>query len=471
MTEPVLKVQRVSKRYARDLRRAQRYGVSDILREVVPGRSGDRDLRDSEFWAVKDVSLELCPGEAVGIVGRNGAGKSTLLRMIAGITKPDDGSVVADRRVGSLLDPNAGFDPILTGRENLEAVYALWRGQRADQTVIDEVIAYAGLAGVAGTPVRTYSQGMRMRLGFSLMIHLDPDILLIDEALAVGDTAFQLRCLEQLRSYCRSGGALLFVSHSLWLFQHMAERGVHLAEGSIAVEGPPHKVSNSYLEELQSGSWVDSGGGPELLDRERVPVATEDHSTSLVRGTDQLSAALDRPVRITRVSLMAPTGGLACNDGPAVLELDLDAREDIPAAEAGFTLWTGDSSVCVLAGLSEKVSGGLTDGTFALAAGRTVVRFRTDALPLTAGRYLAKAAVYEMVTGGVVGMHGYEDVPTPFEVLHRDGSTVADGPADVSASQSRLPPLRTLRAEWSEQPAGGREGATPALPRSHHGPG
>jgi ABC-type glutathione transport system ATPase component len=373
--------------------------------------------------------------------------------VVAGISRPDRGRVAARRRIGALLDPNAGFDPVLTGRENLDVAYTLATGHRPSPEVVDAVVAYADLAAVMDAPLRTYSKGMRLRLSFSLMIHADPDVLLIDEALAVGDTGFQLRCLEQLAAYCRAGGAVLFVSHSLWLFQHLATRGIHLVEGRVAADGAPHDVADRYLADLQGGSWVDVGDAPDVLERERAMAApppgpppegegggaAADDAAGPAPGVDVVDPLAQRPVRIRRVTVegvdAAPHAG-----EPALLEVEVEATEPIGAAEWAFTVWTADNSVCVVGDLSRDVAGGSATGDFDLPVGTTVLRYRTAELPLAPGRYVVKVAIYDGDTGDVAALHGYEDAPTWFEVT---------GAADGAAAAAGLRPLRTIGAEWS----------------------
>lgn len=452
--EESLEVRGVSKSYTRDLRRSQRNGVAAIVSELRPRRSDREELRPGEFWAVRDVSFQVARGEALGIVGRNGAGKSTLLRMVAGIAQPTTGEVVRRGTVGTLLDPNAGFNPVLTGRENVEVAFALLGGGRPDRAMVDDIVGYAGVEGAVDHPVRTYSQGMRMRLGFSVMVHVDPDVLVIDEALAVGDTAFQLRCLEHLHSYCRSGGTVIFASHSMWLFQHLATTGLHLEAGSLACAGDPADVADHYVADLQRGSWIDADGGPDIMDRERVmrrpDRAVDDAEPGQDGGigndggtaTTKVNA---RPVRFVRIDVGGPGEEGPVTGAPFSLRFDLASAEAFDDVELAFALWTADLSICVVANRSHDVVGASGADTFSMAVGAMSVWCALDHLPLTPGRYAVRAAVYDGPTSDVLGMVGYEEAPASwFEVKSADA---LHGGSGSPATASRLRPLRLIDVE------------------------
>jgi lipopolysaccharide transport system ATP-binding protein len=209
----VVDVTGLSKKYSKNLRMSLKYGVMDIISEIFGG-SGDIDrLRPSEFWALKDVNFKVRKGECLAIAGRNGAGKSTLLKIICGIIRPTSGQTIARGRIGSMIELQAGFNPVLTGRENLFV-----NGQIIGMSVKeikskqDNIIAFAELEDFIDSPVRNYSSGMTARLGFSIATHFEPDLLILDEVLAVGDTQFRKKSfakIEELKSKC----AVVFVSH------------------------------------------------------------------------------------------------------------------------------------------------------------------------------------------------------------------------------------------------------------------
>ena len=213
---------------------------------VLRGRTRPQDV-----LALDGVSLAIEPGEAVGLVGRNGSGKSTLLRLIAGIIKPSSGRVAVDGRIGSLLELGAGFHPDFSGRENVflnGAIYGLKRAQIRER--FDEIVAFAELEQAIDRPVRTYSSGMYMRLGFAIAAHLDADILLLDEVFAVGDEAFQRKCFGKVFEFKQRGGTIVFVSHDATQVERLCERAVLLREGKLEFDGPTHDAIVRYRSVL-----------------------------------------------------------------------------------------------------------------------------------------------------------------------------------------------------------------------------
>ncbi len=200
---------------------------------------------------MRDVDLEIAPGEAYGIVGRNGSGKSTLLKLLAGIYAPSEGTIAAGGRVGSLLEVGAGFHPEFTGVENVflsAAVYGIPRRRVAE--ALPSIMDFAELEGFADAPVKTYSSGMYTRLGFSVAMHMQPDILLLDEVLAVGDEAFQQKCFARVWEYRRSGGTLVFVSHDPVAVERLCDRAILLEHGRAVAQGTPDEVLREYHRRL-----------------------------------------------------------------------------------------------------------------------------------------------------------------------------------------------------------------------------
>lgn len=199
-------------------------------------------------WALRDVSFSLEPGTALGIVGMNGAGKSTLLKLLTRITEPSEGSATIRGRVSSLLEVGTGFHPELTGRENIFVNGILLGMSRSDiARKLDEIIAFSGIETFIDTPVKRYSSGMQLRLAFSVAAHLEPDIVLIDEVLAVGDIVFQERCVEKMHDMSRHGQTLLYVSHNLPSVANLCDRAIILEKGRLVSEGPAAEVVENYL--------------------------------------------------------------------------------------------------------------------------------------------------------------------------------------------------------------------------------
>jgi lipopolysaccharide transport system ATP-binding protein len=253
-TEVVISIENVSKKFCRDLKRSLFYGIQDIATELVGGRRKSDTLRTKEFWALKDVSFQLRRGEALGLVGSNGAGKSTLLRIISGLIKPDTGSLKVRGRVAPLIALGAGFNPILTGRENIYAnMSVLGLSTKEIEERFQDVIEFAGIADAIDAPVQTYSSGMAARLGFACAVYIEPDILLIDEVLAVGDISFRMKCYQRLAKLRENGTAFILVSHNPHVVLNVCESSIYLQKGKLITSGETEAVIRKYEEDLSLG--------------------------------------------------------------------------------------------------------------------------------------------------------------------------------------------------------------------------
>ncbi|MBE9166957.1 ATP-binding cassette domain-containing protein [Pleurocapsales cyanobacterium LEGE 06147] len=269
-SEVVLSVSGVSKKFCRDLKRSLFYGVRDIAGELVGLREKSETLRAKEFWALKDVSFELRRGEALGLVGKNGSGKSTLLRIIAGLIKPDTGSVKVKGRIAPLIALGAGFNPILTGRENVYAnMSILGLSKKEINERFDEVIEFAEIGDAIDAPVQTYSSGMAARLGFASAIHTEPDILLIDEVLAVGDIKFQSKCHRKLSELRQQGTSFILVSHNSQIVLGVCDIAVYLCKGQQLQFGDIYSVIFQYERDLFPNNYEQELGT--LSRPEKIP--------------------------------------------------------------------------------------------------------------------------------------------------------------------------------------------------------
>jgi lipopolysaccharide transport system ATP-binding protein len=250
-SDSILSVQNVSKKFCRNLKRSYVYGLQDIFSEVVgKARKSDR-LRDQEFWAVRDVSLEVKRGESIGLVGVNGSGKSTLLRMVSGLMKPDTGRIVVRGRVAALIALGTGFNPLLSGRENVFINMAILGLSPKDITErFDDVVNFAEIWDAIESPVRTYSSGMRARLGFASAIFTDPDILLLDEVLAVGDAMFRAKCYRRLAQMREQGTSFFLVSHNSNVVLNSCNTAVFLERGKVVINDSAERVIGCYEEAL-----------------------------------------------------------------------------------------------------------------------------------------------------------------------------------------------------------------------------
>lgn len=245
--EPLIQVEHVSKRFCRDLKRSLWYGVKDIAAELFGRSRAVGELRKGEFWAVKDVSFEVRRGECLGLIGPNGAGKSTLLKMLNGLIKPDSGRITMRGRVGALIELGTGFNPILTGRENIYNNAAVLGLDKAfvDRR-LDDIIDFAEIGDAIDAPVQSYSSGMKVRLGFAVAAHMEPDVLLIDEVLAVGDIGFRLKCYDRIMKLIQRGTATVLVSHGMVDIKRVSTFGITVADGRIAKKGGVQEAINAY---------------------------------------------------------------------------------------------------------------------------------------------------------------------------------------------------------------------------------
>jgi lipopolysaccharide transport system ATP-binding protein len=220
--------------------------------KLLRGQASGASELDEQIWALKDISFNIKPGEVVGVIGRNGAGKSTLLKILSRITDPTEGYADIYGRVGSLLEVGTGFHPELTGRENIFLNGAILGMRKSEiELKFDEIVDFAEIGKFIDTPVKHYSSGMYVRLAFSVAAHLEPEILLVDEVLAVGDIAFQKKCLGKMGDVAQQGRTVLFVSHNMGLMQTLCERGIFLKDGVIAADGDIGSTVDAYLESLE----------------------------------------------------------------------------------------------------------------------------------------------------------------------------------------------------------------------------
>jgi len=295
MSETAIKVEHLSKRY--------RIGTQDEVHDTFAGalsafvRSPIKNLRrlrglsrleageaDDIIWALKDVSFEVQRGEVLGIIGRNGAGKSTLLKILSRITEPSSGRAVINGRVSSLLEVGTGFHPELTGRENVYLNGTILGMRKAEiDRKFDEIVDFSGVEKFIDTPVKFYSSGMRVRLAFSVAAHLEPEILLIDEVLAVGDASFQKKCLGKMGDVALGGRTVLFVSHNMAAMRSLCERVILLLDGKIDFIGSAESAINTYLHTAKKGllekSWkYNQAPGNEKVKIKRMKLVRTDQS-------------------------------------------------------------------------------------------------------------------------------------------------------------------------------------------------
>jgi ABC-type polysaccharide/polyol phosphate transport system ATPase subunit len=396
-------VDRVSRRFV--VRGAAHRTIKDLF--VARGRAAAR-----EVWALRDVSLRAEPGEALALVGRNGSGKTTLLRIVSGIIKPTSGRIAVEGRIGSLLELGAGFHPDFTGRENVYlngAIHGLPRARVRE--LMDEIVAFAELERFIDLPVRTYSSGMYMRLGFSVAAHIRADVLLLDEVFAVGDEEFQRKCFGKIAEFKQRGGTIVFVSHDAAAVERLCDRAVLLRQGHVAFDGPTRDAVAAYRrlladerspDELASGlrEW---GSGEARIVSAQLLDADGDERLQFAAGepmTVRLRVASDAPIAPPRISLELR------DDGGAVL-----GAASASTAELGWDA----------------------------ASGQREVRFELDRLPLADGRFHLRFALVD--AEGARLLHTLDDAARflVFPAGGESGSVLLDGRWTLQEIGARAP--------------------------------
>jgi ABC-type polysaccharide/polyol phosphate transport system ATPase subunit len=338
------------------------------LKELV---LSPRRGRGTDVWALRDVSLAIGGGEAVGLVGRNGSGKTTLLKLLSGILKPTAGRVSVDGRVGSLLELGAGFHPDFTGRENVflnGAIHGLTRAQVRER--MDEIVAFAELEDAIDLPVRTYSSGMTMRLGFAVAAHVEADLLLLDEVFAVGDEAFQRKCFGKIFEFKQRGGTMVFVSHDASAVERLCDRAILLRGGRVEFDGPTEEA---------------------ILRYHRLLAADEDPEE---RGAG-LREWGSGEARVEGVELVGEDGvarGQFLAGEAATLRLRLVAARRLPPPRLAWEL-RAKGGILLAAGNVDTADHGWSDGE------PLPLRFEIDRLPLADGRFTVRLALTDPESG------------------------------------------------------------------------
>jgi lipopolysaccharide transport system ATP-binding protein len=313
--------------------------VSGSLRDRVGAwRTPGRKAASETFWALRHVTFEIAPGTVLGVIGGNGAGKSTLLKILSRITAPTEGRAEIYGHVGSLLEVGTGFHPDLTGRENVFLNGAILGMRRVDiERRFDSIVEFAEIERFIDTPVKRYSSGMHLRLAFSVAAHLEPEILLVDEVLAVGDARFQKKCLGKLHEVAGSGRTVLFVSHNLAAVQRLCTDALVLDRGEVVFRGTPRDAVRTYLQSGAAGRYVARRRSRDAQVTEACLVDASGHALTRVTITEpvtiEMKVALPDDAAATRLGI-----GLLDAEGATVMTSNLDDVEmRLPAAPAEFT--------------------------------------------------------------------------------------------------------------------------------------
>lgn len=251
--KPILEIKNISKKFRIRHEQQPYLSLRDSLTSVF--KNPFHQPSYEAFWALKDVSFDVFPGESIGIIGKNGAGKSTLLKILSKITPPSEGKIISRGRIASLLEVGTGFHPELTGRENIFLNGSILGMKRKEiQNKFDEIVDFSGVEKFLDTPLKHYSSGMQLRLAFAVAAFLEPEILLVDEVLAVGDAEFQKKCLGKMDEVTKNGRTILFVSHNIGALQHLCKRGIILKKGMVDFSGMVRESTEYYLHSILSDS-------------------------------------------------------------------------------------------------------------------------------------------------------------------------------------------------------------------------
>jgi lipopolysaccharide transport system ATP-binding protein len=368
MPEYAIKVESLGKSYSirhqqdayATLRDSLSQGSKQVVRRLLR-RDMDGRPRSEEFWALRDVSFEVQPGERLGVIGRNGAGKTTLLKVLSRITEPTCGRVRLRGRVSSLLEVGTGFHPELTGRENIYLNGAILGMSREEiRRKFDEIVAFAEVERFLDTPVKRYSSGMYVRLAFSVAAHLEPEILLVDEVLAVGDAAFQKKCLGKMGEVARGGRTILFVSHQMSQVRRLCDTSIWLDQGRIRASGPSGDVVGAYEAAMRTSRQTAAA----TRDRETMPARFV--GWDLVERDGQPSNTLRNP-------------------GPVEIRFLAEIQAHITAGLQGVALYDTD----------RRLLWGTAIRDLSLGPGKYEFVYQLESLPLRPGVYYWLVSLFE----------------------------------------------------------------------------
>ncbi|HEY0510140.1 MAG TPA: ABC transporter ATP-binding protein [Blastococcus sp.] len=371
-----------------------------------------RSSRTDEFWALKGVSLDIPKGKTFGLIGHNGSGKSTLLKLVAGIHRPSSGTITAAGRVSAMLELGAGFHPEMSGRDNIYlngSILGMTRKQI--DAAMDDIIEFSGLGDFIDTPVKVYSSGMYVRLGFAIAVNLDPEILIIDEVIAVGDEAFQRRCFDHLYELRRKGVTIVLVTHSLSLVADLCDEAAWLDGGTLKAIGPSRDVVDAYLSAVNRKE-------AEALEESDEPPADADTTGGKTprRGSGE--------VRVTRVEYLDEAGRprpFLTTGKAGTVRLHYTASTALPSVTFGLAFST-ESGVTVAGPNS-----GYGDAAFAVEAGEGHVDFALPELFLQPGEFLITTAVVDKG-------HAYDYVDRAFVLKVRADDVTEPGLVKMSGS-------------------------------------
>lgn len=406
--KPALVVESVSKKYSRNFHTHREYGLSDLLREIC-GLEHRSSLRKDEFWAVKDISFTLYPGDCLGLIGKNGSGKSTLLKMLNGLIKQDTGKIMVDGRVQALINLGAGFDPSLTGKENIFNSAALMGlGYRETRKFLGEIIEFSELDEFIDSPVGTYSSGMYARLGFSVAIHLNPTIILIDEILAVGDHAFKNKCFTKMHQLKKKKVTMVIVSHNTAHILQLCDYGLWLHQGQSMKFGKAEDVVKNYLSFLDQEDIKKSklsNSSPNISE-------TKSNSSNRFQLYGAIYNDLDRIEKL-ETTLLADDGHGDCfkAGGSGKIRYAFDLKEEVTNLNVSLNIFRKDG--LLMTTISTLNGNHLKNKN----KGRVTCEVDLAKIPLNPGDYVLVLAVHEGHS------YLYRDIVKEFKVINNHDLT------------------------------------------------
>lgn len=429
--EALIELHHVARRFTKKLDHGRSF--QDLFIRFWRGRHSSSD----DFWPLRDLSLTVNSGDCVGVIGPNGSGKSTLLKLITGILPPTRGDVIVRGRVSSLLELGAGFQPDLTGRENIFLNGSIYGLNRAEMTKrLGKIIDYAGLGDFIDTPVKHYSSGMYVRLGFAIAIHTDPDLLLVDEVLAVGDVIFQNRCMESIYRFRHDGGTLLLVSHDLGTIQSLCNRALWIENGLVAAEGTPADVVMAYKQYMADIEEAEHGDAP------------HNHSGSGQRwGTQELE--------ITNVELCNSSGQTRAtfNTGES-LTIRIHYHCDHPIEHPVFGFSISHQNGVHLFGPNTKFS----DVHIDRVDGNGAISYTIPAVPLLEGQYTISVAAVNETDTVTYDYHdraynfriAYSPLRAGYGMVQLPGNWRLEAETQPVASPSLQPDAQGTPSQWTK---------------------
>ena len=361
----VVGFENVSKKYQLGLTRTSLPTMVSKWLKGSLSRSSKQVVTPRHFWALRDISFDLKQGESLALIGPNGAGKTTILKLLAKITRPTSGLVETNGRLSALIELGAGFHPDLTGRENIYLNGTiLGLNREAIDRRFDEIVAFSGLDQFIDTPVKRYSSGMAVRLGFSVAAFIDPDILLVDEVLAVGDATFRAKCIERIEEMLAQGTSIIFVSHNLWLVQAVCKSAIYIDKGQLQHQGETAEVIDAYDRDIheQRAAALELSQPEEMAPREDIEIS-----------------------KVELVGLGQQAGKELSNDQPAEVRVHYVVHRDIGAANMVVRIVRSDGLTCCM------MRTNLDEFPVCLKQGEGVISVVLDPLQLYGGGYFAQA--------------------------------------------------------------------------------